>query len=94
MTNSDTSFERFAKQYDEDMGDTGSYNHQHTIDPPLFDLIGSPKDLVIYDIACVRLHLDLPRLGLCQRTKLIRRRSFFATPKSTLTTPCSCAWVC
>lgn len=48
----DTSFERFAKQYDEDMGDTGSYNHQHTIDPPLFDLIGSPKDLIICDIAC------------------------------------------
>lgn len=48
----DTSFERFAKQYDEDMGDTGSYNHQHTIDPPLFELIGNPKDLVIYDIAC------------------------------------------
>lgn len=49
---SDTSFERFAGQYDEDMGDTGSYNHQHTIDPPLFDLIGNPKGLVICDIAC------------------------------------------
>ncbi|MBI2062149.1 MAG: methyltransferase domain-containing protein [Candidatus Yanofskybacteria bacterium] len=49
---SDTSFERFAQQYDEEMGDTGDYNHQHTIDPPLFDLIGSPKGLVIYDIAC------------------------------------------
>lgn len=50
--NSDTSFERFAQQYDEEMGNTGDYNHQHTIDPPLFDLIGSPKGLVIYDIAC------------------------------------------
>ncbi|MBU6500317.1 MAG: class I SAM-dependent methyltransferase [Patescibacteria group bacterium] len=49
---SDTSFERFAKQYDEDMGDTGSYNHQHTIDPPLFDLIGDQKGLAICDIAC------------------------------------------
>src|SRR5690606_35515472 len=35
-----------------DMGDTGSYNHKHTIDPPLFDLIGNPAGLVIYDIAC------------------------------------------
>ena len=48
----DTSFERFAKHYDEDMGDTGSYNHQKTIDPPLFELIGNPKGLTIYDIAC------------------------------------------
>lgn len=52
MSNEDTSFERFAKEYDEDMGDTGSYNHEHTIDPPLFELIGNPKGLVIYDIAC------------------------------------------
>ena len=52
MTHKDTSFDRFAEQYDKDMGDTGSYNHQHTIDPPLFDLIGSPKGLTICDIAC------------------------------------------
>ena len=52
MRDIDTSFERFAKQYDEDMGDAGSYNHQHTIDPPLFDLIGNPKGLTICDIAC------------------------------------------
>jgi ubiquinone/menaquinone biosynthesis C-methylase UbiE len=50
--NPDTSFERFAEQYDSETGDTGDYNHQHTIDPPLFDLIGSPKGLKIYDIAC------------------------------------------
>lgn len=50
--NPDTSFERFAEQYDSEMGDTGDYNHQHTIDPPLFDLIGNPKELKIYDIAC------------------------------------------
>lgn len=53
MTNpNDTSFERFAEQYDKQMGDSGDYNHQHTIDPPLFELIGNPKGLVIYDIAC------------------------------------------
>lgn len=50
--NPDTSFERFAEQYDSEMGDTGDYNHQHTIDPPLFDLVGNPKGLTIYDIAC------------------------------------------
>lgn len=49
---SDTSFERFAKEYDEQNGDTGDYTHQHTIDPPLFELIGDPKGLTIYDIAC------------------------------------------
>lgn len=55
---SDTSFERFAKQYDEDMGDTGSYNHQHTIDPPLFELIGNPRGLTICDIACGNGYID------------------------------------
>lgn len=52
MNENNTSFDRFAKEYDEDMGDTGSYNHKQTIDPPLFELIGDPKGLVIYDIAC------------------------------------------
>ncbi len=47
-----TSFERFAEQYDSDMGDTGSYNHKYTIDPPLFEIIGNPEGLTIYDIAC------------------------------------------
>ncbi|TSC70194.1 MAG: methyltransferase type 11 [Parcubacteria group bacterium Gr01-1014_46] len=55
---SETSFERFAKQYDEDMGDIGSYNHQHTIDPPLFDLIGNPKGLTVYDVACGNGYID------------------------------------
>lgn len=47
-----TSFEEFARQYDEEMGDVGDYNHQHTIDPPLFEAIGNPKNLAIYDIGC------------------------------------------
>lgn len=49
---SDTSFDRFAAEYDERAGDTGDYNHQHTIDPPLFELAGNPAGLAIYDIAC------------------------------------------
>jgi ubiquinone/menaquinone biosynthesis C-methylase UbiE len=48
----DTSFNRFAEEYDKQMGDTGDYAHQNTIDKCLLDLVGSVSGLTIYDLAC------------------------------------------
>lgn len=47
-----TSFDSFAKKYDQTMGDTGDYAHQKTIDPALFKTMGKIKNKIIYDIAC------------------------------------------
>lgn len=48
----DTSFDRFAEQYDQEMGDEGDFAHQNTIDKCLLDLVGDVNDLMIYDLAC------------------------------------------
>lgn len=52
MKKNTTSFDQFAKRYDESMGDSGDYTHQNTIDPALFKAIGNFKGKVIYDLAC------------------------------------------
>ncbi len=47
-----TSFEKFANEYDNAMGDNGDYTHLKTITPALFDLIKNPKGFKIYDVGC------------------------------------------
>lgn len=50
--NPETSFDDFADEYDQLMGDEGDYTHQHTIDPALFKALGNFKGKVVYDVAC------------------------------------------
>lgn len=52
MNNPNTSFDRFAKKYEETMGGNGDYTHQHTIDPALDEAIGNVCERVIYDLGC------------------------------------------
>jgi ubiquinone/menaquinone biosynthesis C-methylase UbiE len=47
-----TSFDRFAEEYDQEMGDAGDYAHQQTIDKCLLELVGDASGLTIYDLAC------------------------------------------
>jgi SAM-dependent methyltransferase len=47
-----TSFQAFAEEYDRVMGDTGDSTHFYTIDPALFEAIGSVRDKTVYDIGC------------------------------------------
>lgn len=48
----ETSFDKFAGQYDKMMGNTGDYTHQNTIDPAFFQAIGIVTGKTIYDIGC------------------------------------------
>ncbi len=50
MTNS--SFDKFAEDYDLMNGDIGDYTHQNMIDPALFEAMASFEDMVIYDVGC------------------------------------------
>jgi ubiquinone/menaquinone biosynthesis C-methylase UbiE len=54
----DTSYESFAEQYDQNMGETGDIFHQQKIDPALFSLLGRVEDFKIYDIGCGNGYLD------------------------------------
>lgn len=46
------SFDRFAKEFDELLGNAGDYTRKHTIDPMLFRMLGVLKSKKIYDVAC------------------------------------------
>jgi ubiquinone/menaquinone biosynthesis C-methylase UbiE len=48
----DTSFDKFAEEYDKVNQDTGDYTHENTIDPALFECIGNIKGLKVYELAC------------------------------------------
>lgn len=52
MTSATTSFEAFAENYDERMGDTGDGYHSGTIDPALFEGLGDLYGKKAYDIGC------------------------------------------
>lgn len=49
---SDTSFDLFASEYSQVMGEEGDYTHANTIDPALFKCVGSFKGKIVYDVAC------------------------------------------
>lgn len=45
-------YDDVAKQYSDAMPDTGDFYHRTQIDPPVYSMIGNPKDKVIYDLGC------------------------------------------
>lgn len=45
-------YDKFAKQYSDSMGEEGDINHKSSIDPYIYEIIGDPKNKVIYDLGC------------------------------------------
>lgn len=52
MKKVNTSFGKFAKEWDQDVGEIGNFTHTQMVNQPLFKLIGSVKGKRVYDIAC------------------------------------------
>jgi 2-polyprenyl-3-methyl-5-hydroxy-6-metoxy-1,4-benzoquinol methylase len=52
MNTKKSSYDNFAKEYSESMGDIGDEVHQTQIDPYVYKIIGDPKEKVICDLGC------------------------------------------
>ena len=46
------SYDKFAKQYSDSMGEEGDFYHKTQLDPYIYQIIGNPKGKVIYDLGC------------------------------------------
>jgi 2-polyprenyl-3-methyl-5-hydroxy-6-metoxy-1,4-benzoquinol methylase len=62
--NSDSSFEKVAQSYNEQMGKDGDINHASNLDPSILRLLGDFKDATIYDIGCGNGYLDFKLINL------------------------------
>jgi SAM-dependent methyltransferase len=63
-TSINSSFEKVAQSYNEQMGSNGDFNHLTNLDPSILRLLGDIKDATIYDIGCGNGYFDFQLLKL------------------------------